>query len=223
MSGKKIPAALLAAAMLLTLGACGRKQEAAPTPEPLLAAPNAYAPGAEPTPVAEPSGEMAIPVEEATVPQVPAESEPATQEPAPVVTPEPTPESTPEPTPAPTIVPPPAFEEPAALPEAEAAEPAAQTETGELRPGTYVGSDGSILIVNEDATCTYETEVSGKINGKAMTAALVFHGVYENGGFSFEKVTYGALDLTALAAAAGYTDASPWETAAAVIYGSEAG
>lgn len=209
MSGKRIFAALLALLMVLAFCACGKKaEEPAVTPEPILAAPNAYPPGGEPTPVLEPTAEMAAPV-----PAEPASSEPS-GEPAPVVTPEPTP----VPTPAATVVPPPAFEPAASLPAAETA-PAPMEEKSDLRPGTYVGSDGSILTVNEDATCTYETEVSGKINGKAMTAALVFHGVYENGAFSFDKVTYGALDLTALAAAAGYTDAAPWETAAGIIYG----
>lgn len=213
MSGKKIFAALLAVFMILPLCACGKKTaESAVTPEPLLAAPNAFAPGAEPTPVVEASAEMAVPVqEEPEASQEPASAEPV--EPTPVVTPEPTP----EPTPAPTVVPPPAFETAAAIPEKAEAAPV-ETES-DLRSGTYVGSDGSILIVNEDATCTYETTVSGKINGKAMTAVLVFHGVYENGGFSFDKVTYGALDLTALAAAAGYSDATPWETAAGILYG----
>lgn len=216
MSGKRICAALLAVFMVLTLCACGKKAaEPAVTPEPLLAAPNAYAPGAEPTPIIEPTREMTAPVPEepAAASQEPASAEPS-GEPVPAVTPEPTP----EPTPAATVVPPPAFEAAAAVPETATA-PAPLETKSDLRPGTYVGSDGSVLTVNEDATCTYETTVSGKINGKSMSASLVFHGVYENGGFSFDKVTYGALDLTALAAAAGYTDASPWETAAGIIYG----
>lgn len=187
-------AALVAALCLMgTMASCGKKnEENLPVEIP--------APAAVQTPVWEESasGEMPAPT---------AEPAPASEEPAPVApTPEPTPEPSPVPTPAPTVVPPPAFEMGATAPDV-------------LRPGTYVGSDGSVLTVNEDATATYETDVSGKINGKAMTASLVFHGVYENGGFSFDKVTYGALDLTALAAAAGYTDASPWETAAAIIYG----
>lgn len=212
MTGKKILAALLAVSMGLALCACGKKaEEPAATPEPILAAANAYAPGAEPTPIVEASAEMAASAEESSPEPAPVET---TAEP----TAEPTPEITPEPTPAPTVVPPPAFETAAAIPEA-AEEPVPAESEGDLRPGTYVGSDGSVLTVNEDGTCTYEAEVSGKINGKAMSAVLVFHGVRENGGFSFDKVTYGALDLTALAAAAGYSDASPWETAAGVLYG----
>lgn len=216
MSGKQILSALLAGLMILTLCACGRGSgEAAVTPEPLLAAPNAYAPGAEPTPVREASGEMTAATPDAEPTPEPA----ATPEP----TPEPTAEITPEPTPVATIVPPPAFEEAAPVVTAEpAATPdptEAPAEKADLRPGVYVGSNGSTLTVEEDGSCTYETEVSGKLNGKAMTAMLVFHGVYENGGFSFDKVTYGALDLTTLAAAAGYTDASPWEAAAAALYG----
>ena len=216
MSGKKIFAALLAVSLVLTLCACGKKAEepaAASVSAPV--APKAYPPGAEPTPVVEPTAEMtaSVPAEPAAASQEPVSAEPSA-EPTPAATPEPTP----EPTPAATVVPPPAFETAAAVPSAATPAPVEEESSG-LRPGTYVGSDGSVLTVNEDATATYETEVSGKINGKAMTAALVFHGVYENGAFSFDKVTYGALDLTALAAAAGYTDAAPWEAAAGIIYG----
>lgn len=215
MSEKRVLSALLAGLMILTLCACGKGSgEAAVTPEPLLAAPNAYAPGAEPTPVREASGEMA-----AATPDAEPAPETVTPEPTPV----PTAEITPEPTPAATIVPPPVFEEAAPVVTAEPAATPAPTEAAvakaDLRPGVYVGSNGSTLTVEEDGSCTYETEVSGKLNGKAMTAVLVFHGAYENGGFSFDKVTYGALDLTTLAAAAGYTDASPWEAAAAALYG----
>lgn len=222
MSGKRILAALLAVFMVLTLCACGKKaEEPAATPEPVPAVPNAYPPGGEPVPVVEATAEMTAPASadpaasaEATASQEPASAESASAkpsgEPAPAVMAEPTLEPAPVPTPAPTVVPPPAFEAAAVVPEATAED---------LRPGVYTGSDGSVLTVNEDATATYETEVSGKINGKAMSAVLVFHGVYENGAFSFDKVTYGALDLTALAAAAGYTDAALWETAAGIIYG----
>ena len=202
-------AALVAALCLMgTMASCGKKNEESlpveiPAPaavQTLMSEEPVNAETLVPT-------EVPVPTWEEPASTEPVSSEPVSSEPAPVVfTPAPTPEPTPVPTPAPTVVPPPAFETGASAPDI-------------LHPGTYVGSDGSILIVNEDATATYETEVSGKINGKAMTASLVFHGVYENGGFTFDKVTYGALDLTALAAAAGYTDASPWETAAAIIYG----
>ena len=87
-----------------------------------------------------------------------------------------------------------------------------------LVPGTYTGSDGSVLTVNADGTCTYETLVSGTVNGSAMSGRLTFHGTVEGGVFSFTKVTFYGLDLTKIAESAGYTDASYWETAAGIIY-----
>lgn len=84
--------------------------------------------------------------------------------------------------------------------------------------GTYEGSDGSELEVEEDGSCEYETLVSGTVNGKAMSARLTFHGTLEEDGFSFTKVTFYGLDLTAIAASVGYTDAAYWETAAGIIY-----
>lgn len=87
-----------------------------------------------------------------------------------------------------------------------------------LRPGEYVGSDGSVLTVNADGTCDYEVTVSGTINGKAMSGRLTFYGTVDNGAFSFTKVMYFGLDLTAIAKSAGYEDASYWEKAAAIIY-----
>ncbi len=199
MNVKRILAALVLGLTLVSLmAACGKKKEAAAEAIPVPVDTSSYA--------ATDSGEMA-----------PASSEPsaemASQELAPAPTAEPTPlpteEASPMPTAMPTAkpVPQPVYD----LPVSEAEE--------QLRPGTYTGSDGSVLIVNGNGTCTYEATVSGKINGKAMSAALVFHGTVEKGVFSFDKVMYGALDITALAAAAGYTDASPWETAAAIIYG----
>lgn len=87
-----------------------------------------------------------------------------------------------------------------------------------LIPGRYEGSDGSVLQVEEDGSCTYEATVSGKVNGKAMSGRLTFHGTVEGGVFSFDKVTFFGLDLTSTAAALGYTDASYWEQAAGIIY-----
>ena len=87
-----------------------------------------------------------------------------------------------------------------------------------LIPGRYEGSDGSVLQVEEDGSCTYETTVSGKVNGKAMSGRLTFHGKVDGGVFSFDKVTFFGLDLTDTAAALGYTDASDWEQAAGIIY-----
>ena len=109
---------------------------------------------------------------------------------APSPTPVPTP--TPTPTPVPTPVP--------------------------LVPGTYKGSDGSVLKVKADGSCTFETEVSGTVNGKAMTGRLTFHGTVEEGTFSFTKVTYLGLDLTEIARASGFTSAAVWEQQAAALY-----
>ncbi len=87
-----------------------------------------------------------------------------------------------------------------------------------LVPGTYEGGDGSVLKVKKDGTCTYATDVSGKLNGKRMTGRLTFHGTVEGGVFSFTKVTYYGLDLTDIAASLGFTDASFWEEAAGRVY-----
>lgn len=105
-----------------------------------------------------------------------------------------------------------------ASPEAPSGEATEEAEPLPLVPGTYQGSDGSELEVEKDGTCTYETLVSGKVNGKAMSARLTFHGTLEDDGFSFTKVTFFGLDLTSIAASAGYTDATYWETAAGIIY-----
>ena len=98
-------------------------------------------------------------------------------------------------------------------PSAEAGE-----ETEPPMPGKYEGEDGSVLNVESDGTCTYETKVSGTVNGRAMSGRLTFHGTVENGAFSFTKVTFFGLDLTEIAKSAGYTDAAPWEEAAAALY-----
>lgn len=103
--------------------------------------------------------------------------------------------------------------------EAPSGEPAGSDEKAlPLVPGVYEGSDGSVLTVAEDGSCTYETLVSGAVNGRAMSGRLTFHGAVEGGEFSFTKVTFYGLDLTKIAENAGYTDASYWETAAGIIY-----
>lgn len=211
MTIKRLNAALLAAAAAAVLfTGCGKKEAAAPvsTAMPDRMPPVAQSELAVPGEVPDASAELAALVEPTAEPSQEPDAQTPSQEPAP------TPEPTPEPMPTATPVPPPAFVPPAAPAEETQPEPAAE----ELRPGTYEGVDGSTLVVNADGTCTLETEVSGKINGKAMSARLTFHGVVENGQFSFDKVTYGAIDLTAIAAAAGYTDAAAWETTAALIY-----
>jgi hypothetical protein len=75
-----------------------------------------------------------------------------------------------------------------------------------------------VLTVQADGTCTYETTLSGTVNGKAMSGRITFHGTVEDGQFSFTKVTYLGLDVTAVAKNSGYDDATYWEQAAAIIY-----
>ena len=85
-------------------------------------------------------------------------------------------------------------------------------------PGKYESEDGSVLTVGSDGVCTYETVVSGTVNGRAMSGRLTFHGTVENGAFSFTKVTFFGLDLTEIAKNAGYADAAAWEEEAAALY-----
>lgn len=92
-------------------------------------------------------------------------------------------------------------------------------QTGGLRPGRYEGPDGAVLSVSEDGTCTYETTVSGTVDGEEMSGTVTFHGAVYGGDITFARITYYGLDITALAAAAGYDDFSYWETAAESIYG----
>ncbi len=213
----RITALLAMAAVLLLLSACGREEAPLPisTAAPDRMPPVAKSELAIPGVVADPSAELAA--LEPAAPQLPtaAEEAPAaepTGEPTGEPSGEPAPTPTAEPTPKVTPVPPPTIvTAPVPTP--------APVEAEALRPGTYEGADGSVLTVNRDGTCTFVTQVSGKINGKAMSADLTFHGVVEAGEFAFDKVTYGAIDLTGIAAAAGYTDAAPWEACAAIIYG----
>ncbi len=113
---------------------------------------------------------------------------------------------------------------PSQTPAAEETTPAsgepsgASADAGALRPGTYEAGDGSVLEVAEDGTCTYETVISGTVNGEPMSGAVTFHGSVENGDIVFTKITYFGLDITALAAAAGYDDPSYWEAAAQSLY-----
>jgi len=87
-----------------------------------------------------------------------------------------------------------------------------------LIPGTYEGEDGSVLKVKEDGSATYETLVSGSVNGRPMSGRLTFHGELGEEGFSFDRVTYFMLDLTDTAKSLGYEDASLWEGEADALY-----
>lgn len=182
----------------LLLAGCGKTQPSATaqpapvqTPEAVLS--GTAMPSAEPSAesAAEPSAE--VPAETQASGEVSAEPS-GEASPEPVVTPAPTPSPTPVPAPEPTAAP-----------------------FGSV-PGTYTGEDGSELVVEADGTVKYTTEVSGKINGSPMAADLTFHGAVEGDGFLFDKVTYKGIDLTAIAAANGITDASPWQEAARQLY-----
>ena len=170
-----------------------------PMPTPVPTPAPTPAPTPEPTPVPTPAPTPA-PTPEPSAETSPEPSPEPTPMPTPVPTPEPTPAPTPEPTPVPTPAPTP---EPTPVP---------------IVPGRYEGADGSELTVKKDQSVTYKTEVSGKINGNPMSANLTFHGQVQGEGFVFDKVTYLGIDLTAIAAANGITDASAWEQAAWQLY-----
>lgn len=87
-----------------------------------------------------------------------------------------------------------------------------------LRAGTYESADGSVLTVKADGSVSYKTEVSGKINGAAMSAMLTFSGDMTENGITFTKVAYGVIDLTETARANGLDDASHWENEAWALY-----
>lgn len=135
-----------------------------------------------------------------------------TQEPVvtPVPTPAPTAIPTPEPTAVPTPVPMPA---PTPVPTATP-EPTPRP----LNAGTFTAPDGSELTVKKDGSVSYKTEVSGTVNGAAMSGILTFTGTVDDEGFTFTRVSYGVLDLTDIARANGLDDASRWENEAWALY-----
>lgn len=139
------------------------------------------------------------------------EAAPEEKEPIPVQEKEPVPEETPEPE----------DEEPAGEEEPEpTAEPKPTAEpVPAVRPGTYTGTDGSVLTVSDDGACAYETEVILTVNGQNVSETVTFLGeVDAEGIISFEKVTYRGMDITSMAAKAGYDNAGRWEDAANAIY-----
>jgi hypothetical protein len=57
------------------------------------------------------------------------------------------------------------------------------------------------------------------MNEVPMTADVIFYGTVDNSGnFFFHKITYLGMDITAIAARHGFTDATPWEKAARALY-----
>ena len=187
---KRLIAILGAAALLTALAACGNQKTAeTESVAAVTAAPASGEVSMEPRPA--PSGEPSG----AASGEIYATATPMpTAAPTPIPTPIPTPVPTPipTPTPAPTAVP--------------------------LRVGTYEAADGSVLTVKSNGSVSYKTQVSGTVNGAAMSAMLTFSGTMEDGGFTFTKVGYGLLDLTATAHANGLDDASQWEDAAWALY-----
>lgn len=208
-------------ALLVNLCACGQK-----TAEPVetTSAPTMSAsaePSGEPTgeatnePTGEPSGEIAP-----TATPMPAATPMPTPVPTAVPTPVPTPTATPMPTPVPTAIPT-ATPTPTATPAPTATPiPTATPEpTGvPIRAGTYTASDGSELTVKRDGSVSYDTEVSGTINGTAMSAVLTFTGDMTADGITFTAVHYGFLDLTEIARSNGIDDATRWENDAWALY-----
>jgi hypothetical protein len=206
---EKIAAVAAFLAVTLALTGCGNTQEQAQADTALPTVVSQAEPDPNP-PVAEQTGaNSANPASSWSENSGGAGTEPAqsTQE---LTEAEPSPAETPAPTPAPTATPLPTV--------APTPEPTPEPTALPLQAGTYEGSDGSVLKVEKDGTCTYETTLSGTVNGKAMSGKITFHGTVTDGVFSFTKVTYMGLDVTAVAKNSGYDDASYWEQAAAILY-----
>lgn len=201
---RSIAAAL---AVMWLLGLCGCSKAAQAPKYTPAAAVTSGEPSAQPSAEAsaEPSQEAS---QEPIQPSGEAPSAEATQEP--VATPMPSPVPTAMPTPMPTAVPTP---EPTPEPTA-APEPTPRP----LNTGTFTAPDGSELTVKKDGSVSYKTEVSGTVNGAAMSGVLTFTGTADGEGFTFTKVSYGVLDLTEIARANGLDDASHWENEAWALY-----
>lgn len=197
MQGRRVICMILAGLAVLTLAACGQVDQ--PTlvsdAEDMV---NRVMELADPNPPADVS-----------LPELAVVAEPVLEAFMEELLPAAEPEPSAEPGPA-------SSEEPGSLEATE--EPDAGSEEKELRPGTYVGADDSVLTVAEDGTCTYETMIAEPEDGAPLDGPVTFHGTVDNGVISFEKVTYYGLDITALAAQAGYDDGSYWENEAIAIY-----
>ena len=195
MTGRKLIYILLAGALVLSLAGCGQEEK----PTLVSDAENVVNRVME---LADPNPPTTDTPEEAVVETV-------------ELLPELSPEDEPEATPAPETA---ATAEPDSG-EPSQEEPASSEEPGEpLRPGTYTNDAGGVLTVAEDGSCTYETTLPGLINGEELEGNVIFHGTVEDGKIAFTKVTYYGLDITALAAQAGYEDDTLWETEATAIY-----
>ena len=81
---------------------------------------------------------------------------------------------------------------------------------------TLRGEDGCVLAVHEDGTCVYK--VPAEPYGGDPKGELVFEGTVADGAFTFTRVSYFGIDITALAQQAGL-DAAHWEADAAALYG----
>lgn len=233
---KRMAGLILTALLAAALCACG-KNAAEDVPVQEIASPVETAASAEPSgegstepmqmPSREPFASMSMESASAAMPTpapMPLPTPTPTPMPTPVPTPMPTPMPTPVPTPMPTPVPTP-MPTPAPTPMPTPAPTPVPTPVSTpaptavpLRAGTYESADGSVLTVKADGSVSYKTEVSGKINGTAMSAMLTFSGTMGENGFSFTKVAYGVIDLTETARANGLDDASHWENEAWALY-----
>ena len=83
-------------------------------------------------------------------------------------------------------------------------------------PDVIRGGDGCVLAVREDGTCTYK--VPAEPYGGDPKGEIVFEGTVEDGDFTFTRVSYFGIDITALAQQEGL-DAAHWEAEAAALYG----
>lgn len=208
---------LAALALLVNLCACGQK-----TAEPIeTTSATAMSASAEPSgegtgeptgdPSDEPTGETSAEPSVEIVPTATPAPTP-TPVPTPTPTPVPTPTATPMPTPVPTATPMP-------TPTGTPIPTATPEPTGvPIRAGTYTATDGSELTVKRDGSVSYDTEVSGTINGTAMSAVLTFTGDMTADGITFTAVHYGFLDLTEIARSNGIDDATRWENDAWALY-----
>ena len=103
---------------------------------------------------------------------------------------------------------------------AEDSEEAVSAFAAGIRAGTYEGMDGSVLTVEADGACVFETYIELVVDGKPLDEAVTLEGtVDEEGAFTFTKVTCHGLDLTALAGQSGYEGDDRWAASAAALYG----